>query len=296
MNRVRLNRWEQERLEHNDVVSKLKEHQWNFEAYVDGSLVVVEGGKTINPYEQESAGTRSKITGFSARSRQKMIETVCKLDSAARPLFLTLTYPSLWDPDPAVWKVHLDRFWKKLKRKYPMASAIWKLEPQQRGAPHYHLLIFGICYVPYQWVAKTWYDVVGSGDYNHYLAGTRIERIRSDRGVKSYASKKYMGKEIGHFPEFKAVGRWWGIAGRECLPWSKVAAAPIPSDKGVHIKRLARRLLESRGRKFTFQKDGRWIRCIPKRIAVITADPRSWVRVLEWAEGEASARTQGVPF
>jgi len=70
-----------------------------------------------------------------------------------------------------------------MKRAHPEAAAIWKLEPQQRGAPHYHLLLFGIEFIPHQVIARWWYEVVGSGDKRHHLvAGISIEAVKSRAG------------------------------------------------------------------------------------------------------------------
>jgi hypothetical protein len=53
-------------------------------------------------------------------------------------------------------------------------GAIWKLELQDRGAPHFHLLIFGLRYLPAALLARRWYEIVGSGDVNHLSAGTSV--------------------------------------------------------------------------------------------------------------------------
>ena len=45
----------------------------------------------------------------------------------------------------------------------------------------------------HEWLARIWYEVVGSGDFRHYQAGTSCERVRSWKGVACYASK-YMSK------------------------------------------------------------------------------------------------------
>jgi hypothetical protein len=37
--------------------------------------------------------------------------------------------------------------------------------------------------------------VVGSGDFVHFLAGTRVERLRTIKGAFAYAGKRYMAKK-----------------------------------------------------------------------------------------------------
>jgi hypothetical protein len=134
------------------------------------------------------------------------------------PIFVTLTYPGEWPRDPKAWKKHLDTFGKRLLRRYPNACAIWKLEPQKRGAPHYHLIVLNVPHVDKDWLAQAWYEVVGSGDTKHLRAGTRVESIRTWRGCMAYASK-YTAKVIEELPEgWEKVGRMWGIIGRKNLP------------------------------------------------------------------------------
>jgi hypothetical protein len=41
------------------------------------------------------------------------------------------------------------------------------------------------------WSARMWYEIVGSGDYKHFLHGTKVERIRDPDKVRCYVSKAY---------------------------------------------------------------------------------------------------------
>ena len=94
------------------------------------------------------------------------------------------------------------------------------MEPQRRGAPHFHLLLWGLRRSAHllRWVSLTWYEVVGSGDGRHLQAGTRVEALRSWKGVMSYAAK-YSAKMVEELPEgWEHVGRWWGIWNRAAAP------------------------------------------------------------------------------
>lgn len=145
---------------------------------------------------QFGGGIRGKVGLFSRQSKKRLMDLLSTLDKQEKPLFLTLTYPAEWANDSKVWKKDLENFCKRMTRKYSKSSLIWKLEPQKRGAPHYHLMVWGLTYYQLLCFASTaWYEVVGSGDEKHLQAGTRVERIRSWRGVRSYAAK-YLGKII----------------------------------------------------------------------------------------------------
>lgn len=192
---------------------------WACEVAVGGSLLAVHGRK--RPERRESRGLRGKVRGFSHASRRRLMRKIASIDRetvGTPPIFVTLTYPGEWPKDPKRWKRDFDVWAKRLLRRHPQCCAIWKLEPQERGAPHFHLLVFGVPHLDKAWLSSSWYEVVGSGDVRHLRAGTRVESIRSWRGVMSYASK-YTAKVVDEMPEgWQEVGRMWGIIGRKNLP------------------------------------------------------------------------------
>ena len=88
-------------------------------------------------------------------------------------------------------KADLKAWSGRLKREYPEAAFIWRLEFQKRGAPHFHMLLYGVnvsMKVFRQWLATSWYEVVDSGDERHQRAGTGAERMDSFRAAMNYAS------------------------------------------------------------------------------------------------------------
>lgn len=216
---------------------------------VGGSVVRLAGPKGMSREQSRPGGLRGKITVFSRSSRRRllfMLGSINRKDCTVLPLFVTLTYPSSWPDDPKEWKRHLDVFIKRLRRRYPEVCVIWRLEPQQRGAPHYHLLIFGVSFLPKQWLSQNWFQVVGSGDDRHLRAGTQVAQVKSWKGVMSYASK-YIGKISAEVADlFGSVGRWWGVYGREFLPIQLVKMG-ITSRQFFNLRRILRGFLRSRG-------------------------------------------------
>jgi hypothetical protein len=189
---------------------------------------------------------RGRITGFSKKSRLRMVQELSKLRSDARAILLTLTYPGEYSDDPVQWKNDLDNFMRRLARKFPGVSGVWKLEPQKRGAPHFHLLVWGAEYMDLlTFVPWSWYEVVGSGDLRHLQAGTRVERVRSYRGTMFYASK-YLGKEITA-ADWGHAGRWWGVFGREHLPYGQMTVMEISERQSYELIRYMRRFARIRG-------------------------------------------------
>jgi hypothetical protein len=173
---------------------------------------------------------------------------------AKLPMFVTLTYPDEF-PDPAESKVHLDNFEKRLKRAFPKAGALWKVEPQKRGAPHYHCLVWG---VPFIWlssfVPQAWYEIAGGGDPKHLAwhegrcgHGNKhcVQEVRSFKGVWFYAAK-YLGKtfEVAGWNK-KWTGRYWGVMAPENIPFGEMRELVITRQKAVQIMRYERRFARS---------------------------------------------------
>ena len=163
---------------------------------------------------------RGKVREFSRRSRTRLMQTICSIPVAhvgRGLLFITLTYPRAWPGDWPAWKRHLDTLGKRMKRRFPDFGAVWKLEPQKRGAPHFHLLVVGVPFIAKQWLSRAWFEIVRSGDARHLAAGTQVQLARSHRGVVSYAAKYTAKREQLPASWQNGVGRFWGVIGREQL-------------------------------------------------------------------------------
>lgn len=179
--------------------------------YPDVSLLKVHRDKS---YPNLGGGIRAPITTFSRKSRGKLLLRMAQLHDCDRGHFITLTYPGQYPDDPLIFKRDLAVWVKRLRRKYPTARGIWRLEFQRRGAPHYHLLVFGIDETVgnlREWCALTWYQVVGSGDTRHLRAGIRVDKIENRAHAMRYAAK-YCAKDGGQ--DLKGdYGRRWGHFG-----------------------------------------------------------------------------------
>lgn len=97
------------------------------------------------------AGTPRQVTGWSRKSRARMIARLAELDWAPMmdrpevPAMVTLTYPGNWGelvPDAEVAHAHLTAFFKRYSRAWGESwQGVWKMEFQRRGAVHFHLLM-----------------------------------------------------------------------------------------------------------------------------------------------------------
>lgn len=217
--------------------------------YLGGSLLRCSKPK-IGENERVGGGLRGKITGFSKNSRRRLLYTMGKILRSMMPYMITLTYPAEFPAEGVVWKNQMRSWWQRLKRRYPKVGGVWKLEPQKRGAPHFHLLVWGLERVPLlalrAFVSRSWYEVVASGDIKHLAAGTRVEGIRSQSGVMRYAGK-YMGKlEETEVEGWREPGRFWGVKGAESIPWADLVSYPVSMRQAVKLLRLIRRAMHCR--------------------------------------------------
>ena len=242
----------------------------------DGSLIKVS--KPVGGSGSAGGGKRNIVLGFSRGARRRMLQKLAMLIRAVLPLFITLTYPSEYSPDYTQWKKHLDTWCKRLHRKFPKAGLIWRLEAQKRGAPHYHLLVFGVELTPEVrgWIARSWFEVVASGDIKHLHHGADCEPVRSPRGVRAYVSK-YMAKvqePVGPVGvDWSRVGRWWGVRYAENLPWSDVMGGDgLTHREAATLMRYLRRYLKGQGVKVNGSLPG---------MAVYVNEPKRWIEVLD---------------
>lgn len=182
-------------------------------------------------------GLRSVVTTFSQQSRKRLRWLFAKCDRKrvveGTMLEFTLTYPGkdyLVPRNPHDWKRHLSVFRKRFQRRWGNLWVVWKLEFQQRGAAHYHLVAFvpgGNSQVDIwqfrEWLSRSWWETVGSGDDDHLAAGTHAAWAERWGKLGAYMTK-YLGKEVPAIcdeetGELVNIGRCWG-------QWSS-ALAPI---------------------------------------------------------------------
>jgi hypothetical protein len=176
-------------------------------------VVVVRQGLNNNP----PPALRGKVTEFSKASRRRLAFVASNTTVPFRTM-ITLTYPKEYPSDGVTVKGHLRRFLTWLKKETGDCEYLWFLEFQARGAPHFHILTDWPLptnrankVLWYAKIGQTWYDVVGSGDYKHRLAGTRTETLRSKEGGARYCVKYAQKMRQKEVPEaYQNVGRFWG--------------------------------------------------------------------------------------
>ena len=234
----------------------------------------------VSKYDPKRAGQQTKnwqprqpVVKWSDKSRSKMVERLATLDYSPFDIpnsllaFITLTYPAGWMdvvPNAGSAKKHLHSLRKRFERKFDRPFyAVWKMEFQRRGAPHFHLLApvpSGMGFS--EWLSNAWADIVKHPDPDqrakHLVAGTGVDRAKgmnSDTAQRiSYYFSKHSSankgvKEYQNTPpkewvEAGSVGRFWGYWG--LVPAVRTVA--VSEEDALFIARCLRRWQRSQSR------------------------------------------------
>jgi hypothetical protein len=238
--------------------------------------------KAVAPQLTKTGGaTRGKVTSFSRKSRKRLFELFNRLNyKHVNTYFITLTYQF----DHQYDKQHYKLFLRKLERYYGIAfySAIWRIERQKRGTPHFHIVLFThrkLQYVNPNVVARLWTETVGEKATNGKYLFTRVERVWRLRHLMYYVSK-YMAKlddkpkvdnggavgidengqqysRVGETAEAiglinapyrdaqsTSLGRIWGYFRKPLLPFAPIFVFEIDQNTLVEVKRLLRKIIK----------------------------------------------------
>lgn len=193
--------------------------------------------------ELRVGGNRGDVTVFSAGSRMRLLRKLARVSPPAvngfrhRCTFLTLTTRAIHHPRQ--YKEFMRAFFKRLGRKAPSLAAIWRLEFQERGAPHLHLILYNVQWFDKKWIQNAWGEIVGQD-----RPWTRIESVRSYKHLMSYASKyaakvasygfnsvayRAEGEKISEYGHL-SPGRVWGVFNKDGLPFERKEEAVVPLD------------------------------------------------------------------
>jgi hypothetical protein len=191
---------------------------------------------------------RGAVAGFTLGSRMRLL---CKMNMispselAPCPKFITLTYPRELLPDWKWGKYQLDQWLHGFFRKWGKTAAIWRMEFQDDGSMHFHIMAFIARFIPWRWISSTWDTLIGNQVDPRDSASTQIQAMRNWRQTSYYVSK-YIAKadDIASMDIFH--GRHWGVRYWKLLPVHKVIVA-LTEGEGYALRRWIRRFRLAKG-------------------------------------------------
>jgi hypothetical protein len=206
----------------------------------ENALVAANPCAPVSSSPDPPQSVRGRVTSFSAASRRRLRRKLSTLRWSQLPpaRFVTLTLhrvPDDWHRRFSVWLQWL---------RDNGARYLWRLEAQQRGAPHWHLIVW--CDdATAAGMRAAWHRTAAAGSRAHHRYGLRVDRLDSYRAVACYVSK-YVAKAAGPLPDTFRGHRHWGASRN--LPCRAIAEAEISERQYFQLRRIMRGLMRARNR------------------------------------------------
>jgi hypothetical protein len=204
----------------------------------------------ISPFDPVDHPKRGVVTEFTANSRRRFLRELATIMASEPAYTMALTVPG-GDVSTITHK-SVKLAFKKLNGRraaHPLFSGVsgyWKLEVQERGAIHYHLLIYGLesaelraafqKWLATQWNALLCASLTPKQTKDHLWWHSRADNMELVRSTAYFA--KYVGKsEVAG----EMTGRWWGWFNKTSLPKAPPQICPLSDKANVMLHRLARK-------------------------------------------------------
>jgi hypothetical protein len=206
--------------------------------YRGHQYVGVVRGMRVNS-ENLCGGRKKAVFNFSSKSKKAMFMKLDSLFDVFRPnFFLTLTYPADFPMDGRVCKDHLVKLFQFLVGRGNFAGVdstvkfFWKMEFQERGAVHFHILVESALSLEAlrSAVVGKWRKLTGN-DYE--WGGVDLSVLRDDFRSKLYTALYSHKRHQNTVPEgFLHAGRFWGTMGIPKLVPPLLSPSPGTSPDG----------------------------------------------------------------
>ena len=196
-------------------------------------------------------GLRGCVEGFSYKARRRLMRTISRINTGQLGCmgFVTLTYHDNWRGRDI--KRDLNNYIRRIRRHFPDVAYLWRLEPQRRGAPHFHVLFF---FPPHQSdksqieeskLKDPWHSVVDDGNIHHAKYGAKVKVFEDGyQPVQIYATKYCAKLERDGVKKLDGVGKYWGRS--QNLPINPIDEVVLSDSQDVNARRHCRRFLKGR--------------------------------------------------
>jgi len=188
---------------------------------------------------------RGNVETFSAKSRYRMIRTLNKvrLTELSRAWWISLTYHERFPAGKPQLLNDLEALRQRIRRRFPRFVYVLRLDWQQRGWPHWHMIAWAELgnsswenAATGRWIARIWHEIAEPESEHHAEYGAKVKQVGSWRQLASYVSA-YAAKPDERDP-IPYTGRRWSTA--YALPTGPKSR--IDAD-GLSLRRLRRACL-----------------------------------------------------
>lgn len=191
---------------------------------------------------ERTSSKRGAITHFSKRSRHRMLKMMATLKTDdLRATFMTLTYPYL-EVDKKRAKGHLRAFIKAIYAlpytPAKIGGVVWRMEIQERGAVHFHLIFTKAPFLKLEDVDRCWLTAINClGQHVNinvqeitrkkrlmYYVAKYVAKLEPQESTSNISSVPYLaGEEFARTRKSKPVfqGRVWGVEFRALIQWEE---------------------------------------------------------------------------
>lgn len=185
------------------------------------NLTVIQPARCSQKKSPRPRPRRGIVSDLSRKSQQRAKRYLSSLSDwgSRRADFLSLTY-HLDRPGLALaTKGHRMRFQAFLRRRVPGHGGLWRIEPQKRGVPHYHMVLFYPANTTEsqrlalrQLVLDEWHRIADAFSPAHEAYGSHARPVSSPKQARSYITK-YCSKE-DTIEGWSYQGRRWALFGK----------------------------------------------------------------------------------
>ncbi|MFA5264427.1 MAG: hypothetical protein WC378_11430 [Opitutaceae bacterium] len=191
---------------------------------------------------------RGCVKGLSKKSRFRLTKLLAMINRPEPLHFVTLTYRE-FAGDWGKWKDHF-KAWKDLMcHHYPALSGLWRMEFQERGAPHFHLILWGVTKATEAFkdqASEAWLRIIGQNTQANRQYGVTVQLTDDLRSTGFYLSM-YAAKDEKDRKDIQ-TGREWGLIRRDLLNVKPSRVALLSDCQERLLRRVLRRLHRAKNR------------------------------------------------
>jgi len=219
---------------------------------------------------RKTAG-RGRVAGMSRKARRRLLLSLAMVARCDPCVFVTLTYRDCVE-DSERYRKDFNWYGVELRRRFPHCCGFWRLQFQERGAAHFHLLLWlGSSESEDEvnsWSSELWCRITGDNSPAHREHGSKTVDCGPNFRATGFYLALYQGRDEQDRTDIH-TGRTWGIIGRKFLDLSPLVKTEMTDQDAIRFHRVLRGHYKSRNRE-TCARSG-WFKGLRQRRTTLQA-------------------------